>query len=209
MKKNAENWLSAVEKNQTSAELSRQYTEWATDYDEHALIRGTRNPGLVSGFAARYVAPDDTILDAGVGTGLVGEFLHLLGYRNTVGIDMTQAMLDIAESKGIYSELYQMILGESLNFADNAFGAVVSAGVFVHNHAPAHAFDELIRVTRPDGYITFSINYQAYLHGGFEDKFKALENENMWRPIYAVPPYPSQPVFSPDRLAQIYIYQVC
>ena len=45
------------------------------------------------------------ILDAGCGTGLVGEALSVLGYDPVIGCDLSQGMLDHAARRGGYADL--------------------------------------------------------------------------------------------------------
>ena len=56
------------------------------------------------------------ILDAGTGTGLVGQFLSEYGYGGIVGIDLSPRMLAEARAKNVYRELYLMTLGEPWDF---------------------------------------------------------------------------------------------
>jgi len=48
------------------------------------------------------------ILDAGAGTGMVGEVLTKLGYANLVAMDLSQGMLEVTRQKNVY----QMVTGE-------------------------------------------------------------------------------------------------
>jgi predicted TPR repeat methyltransferase len=48
---------------------------------------------------------DARILDAGCGTGLVGEILKCKGFDDVVGIDFSPSMLDQAAEKGVYRSL--------------------------------------------------------------------------------------------------------
>lgn len=45
---------------------------------------------------------DVRILDLGCGTGLVGEQLYNMGYKNIDGIDFSDELLKVAESKKVY-----------------------------------------------------------------------------------------------------------
>lgn len=54
----------------------------------------------------RYVLPGDgRLLDAGVGTGIVGELLAIVGYNAIDGIDISQGMLDKFADKFLYADL--------------------------------------------------------------------------------------------------------
>ena len=87
--------------------------------------------------------------------------LSILGYRNLAGIDMSEGMLAKARKRKVYSELRNRVLGKSLDFDDGAFAAVVTFGVFTPGHAPAVAFDELVRITRPGGHLIFTVSTAA------------------------------------------------
>ena len=65
----------------------------------------------------KYVPLDGMILDAGAGTGGVGELLHHQGFLNLVGIDISSGMLNEALKKNVYSDLRVGILGEDLDFS--------------------------------------------------------------------------------------------
>ena len=66
----------------------------------------------------RYVPRSARVLDAGAGTGLVGESLKRLGYSNIEALDLSLGMLEEARKKNAYSAFHQMILGETLDFPD-------------------------------------------------------------------------------------------
>ena len=175
---------------QDREELIRAYAHWAERYDEDTLGLDLRGPEIVAAMAARYVQDRaSAILDAGAGTGRVGETLAILGYSNLVALDLSEAMLARAQERDVYRALHQGVLGERLPFADNAFGAVVAAGVFTAGHAKPDSFDELLRVTRSGGSIIFTLATPAYEQGGFKDKLEALEREGQWRLIEATGPF--------------------
>ena len=53
------------------------------------------------------------IIDAGAGTGLVGEALAKLGYTNMDALDISQEMLDEAEKKKVYTKFICAPLNET------------------------------------------------------------------------------------------------
>lgn len=89
--------------------LEKQYQDWASSYDQENATAGFRLPALAPGFFARHVpVTTQPILDAGCGTGLAGDNLHILGYRNLIGIDLSENMLSAAKKLGVYKQLSQM-----------------------------------------------------------------------------------------------------
>ena len=103
----------------SNAELRALYDEWAAQYDQDLQAFGYSYPPAIAGLVARYVREREApILDAGAGTGIVGEVLAILGYSRFTGIDLSDGMLAVARAKGVYAELKNQTLGEPLDFAD-------------------------------------------------------------------------------------------
>jgi SAM-dependent methyltransferase len=105
----------------------------------------------------------------------------VLGYEDLVGIDISERILEKAGEKDAYHRLHRMALGESLGFDTSSFSAAVSVGVFTTNHAPPEAFDELVRVVEPEGWVIFSVREDVYRKEGFEEKQTSLEKEGRWQ----------------------------
>jgi predicted TPR repeat methyltransferase len=192
-------------------ELEALYDAWAADYDQDLRDFGYTYPALVAGLVARHVRDLSVpVLDAGVGTGIIGEMLYALGYEQLVGIDLSDGMLAVAQSKGVYAELSNQTLGEPLAFADGRFGAVVSAGVLTVGHAPPDSLDELVRLTRPGGLVVFTLTTPVYEEGGFKDKLAALAAAGRWRrreltrPWLALPKAPAEH----SHTSRGYVYEV-
>ena len=81
----------------TNDEIAERYDAWAKDYDtdlEAGL--GYTDPTIVSAYVAKHVANDSRVLDAGVGTGLVGVALAEFG---------TEGLADVAEAIGRHEAL--------------------------------------------------------------------------------------------------------
>lgn len=193
-----------------NCDLTAAYDAWAEKYDEHVTAFGYKIPAVAAGLFGKYVPPETTpILDAGAGTGLMGEILDALGYCGQVGIDISQGMLEKAGERNVYEDLHRMVLGERLDFPADHFGACQSIGVFTAGHAPADAFDELLRVLRPAAHIIFSILEDVYVQKGYNGKFEALENDGKWRLVERTKPFQGMPLECPDQLNRVYVYQVC
>ena len=198
-------WVYAAKSNR---ELEERYDEWAGEYDrdlreEFEWIA----PRVTVDLFGKYVAPDARILDAGVGTGLVGECLIEAGYHDLHGIDLSVGMLDAARRKSMYGELRQMTLGEPLDFADDTFDAVISVGVFTTGHAPAHAFDELVRITRNGGFILFSLKTELH-EQGFGRYLDDLETAGRWSLVERSGRYRPMPKGEPEVEHQVWTYRV-
>ena len=108
-------------------------------------------PRMAAETFQQFVPKESRVLDAGAGTGLVGVELHRLGYTNLDAMDMSQGMLDEARGKGVYGNLYQMVMGEPLDLETGSYDAAICVGVLTLGHAPVHSLDELARIVRPGG----------------------------------------------------------
>lgn len=191
----------------SSQETADVYDDWADEYEQHMKNVGYTHPAMVAAMTARHVAPtEERVLDAGAGTGVLGEILTALGYPNIVGLDASAGMLKIASLKNNYLELTHQFLGQPLTFEDDSFALAVSSGVFTQGHAPLEGLDELIRVTRPGGHLVFSVA-RTYLDGPFEDKRQQLEQANLCRFVDASERYNSAPL-EDTLISQVYAFQV-
>lgn len=190
-------------------ELADRYSQMAQNYDESIQADwGWAPPDFITDVFARYVDHGAWILDAGAGTGLVGEALVRRGYRNIIGIDMSEAMLAQARSKGVYRELHRMELGEPLAFPLNFFDAVIASGVMTKGHAPAKSLDELIRITKPGGHLVYTLRPDWYEPGGFREKHIVLEASSKWEFLERTEPFVPMPKKEPDVLFEVWVFQV-
>lgn len=187
---NTEDKVQWVYSSQNNQELTERYNVWAKDYEQDLDDRfGYIGPEPAADLLAKYVPQSAKILDAGAGTGLVGQILHQQGFRNLEAMDMSLGMLKEAEKKQVYTALHQGILGEILNFEDATFDAIISVGVFTYGHVGSDAFDELVRITKPGGYIVFTISVGHYQNSNFETKLTVLESADRWKKVEVTEPF--------------------
>ena len=191
-------------------ELSENYDKWASDYEQDMIGDSEySSPHKTAETLLKYVPKSAKILDAGAGTGMAGEILHQQGYRNLVAIDISPEMLDKARQKDVYTDLYRQVLGEPLDFSSNSFDAIISVGVFTYNHAPSNAFNELIRITKPEGYIMFTMRPDFYESSqDFPAKMKELESSGQWQLIERGDKYYPHPNSNLKTSLEIWTYQI-
>ncbi|MEX0759588.1 MAG: class I SAM-dependent methyltransferase [Tistlia sp.] len=174
-------------------DLTKTYDGWAEDYDSDMLKAGYRHPMICIGLLARHVpVAAGGIVDAGVGTGLIGEWLKILGYRQVEGFDLSEGMLAVAARKQAYDDLRQAALGERLPYADGQFAAAVCAGVFTIAHASPEGLDELLRIVKPGGHVVLTVKDKLY-EEAFEAHLDRLVQAGRCRLVEMTPSYLSMP----------------
>lgn len=200
--------MAAVYRARDLPELAKGYEAWAETYDAETAASGYRVPHLVAALFARHVPREAApVLDAGCGTGVLGDLLHALGQRGLLGIDLSEPMLARAARLGAYGELRRMVLGGPLDLPDGAFAAVAASGVFTSGHAPAESLEELLRVTRPGGRLVFSVRDIVHEGAGFRERQEALEAQGRWRLLEATEPVRAFTVREPHVLVRVFAYE--
>ncbi|MGB3642782.1 MAG: class I SAM-dependent methyltransferase [Rivularia sp. (in: cyanobacteria)] len=184
------------------------YNDWAKNYEKDHFDGGYNSPQFSVELLSKYIHKESKILDVGAGTGLIGENFVKLGYRNIEAMDMNEKMLSQAKTKNIYQGFHQQIMGKTLDFPNHAFDAISGVGVFTFGHAPAKSFDELVRITKPGGYIMFTIRPEVYETAGFKEKMTELEEAGKWGHLEVSDKYACLPTADPNFLVQVWIYQV-
>lgn len=193
----------------TNQELLARYSTWASEY-ELDMIQGLgyTMPQDAGRIFAGHVPTSASVLDAGAGTGLVGQALADLGYQTIVAMDLSADMLAEAAKKQVYTDYHQMVLGEPLAFETNAFDAVISIGTFTAGHAPAKALSDLVRITKPGGHIAFSLPDYLGKDGEFKAQHDALSNSGKWKLIEVTAPFTGLPKGDATLMYQYWVYQV-
>jgi SAM-dependent methyltransferase len=182
------------------AELAASYDEWADAYDADMAKAGYRHPAIVTALLARHCQRGSRpILDAGCGTGLVGEWLGILGWPDVHGLDISPGMIAAASAKRCYSGFTQAALGAKLPFGGGHFAAVISSGVFTTGHVGAEGVDELIRVTCTGGVIILTVK-NALWASAMKGRIEAFTADGAIAIAEITEPYismPNEPLATP------------
>ncbi|NEO52879.1 MAG: class I SAM-dependent methyltransferase [Okeania sp. SIO3B5] len=119
------------------------------------------------------------ILDAGCGTGLVGTVLKQKGYHGVDGADLSEGMVEQARSTGAYNFLESGIDLTKQNeaYEDNQYDATICCGVFTLGHVPPTALSELIRITKPGGWVVVSTRKSYYDSTNFQEICNRYQQE--------------------------------
>lgn len=176
MQQTPEKWVATYEA-KTPEQLVDAYRCWADEYDKDTCDgMGYVGPNVAASLLDRYLeSPKSKVLDAGCGTGLVGEVMTKMGYGRLDAMDFSRDMLDVAKEKDVYEKVFHADMNEDLRLPDNSYDATICVGTFTYAHVGPDAFDELVRITRPGGYICFTVRDGAYQKYGYRKRMLDLE----------------------------------
>ncbi|KAM8742523.1 methyltransferase-like protein 27 isoform 1-T1 [Acanthopagrus schlegelii] len=174
-------------KNTTSEEKVNFYNTWAENYDQDVAVLDYRAPSLAANSISKHFSSDReaaVVLDVACGTGLVAKEMKRHGFRNFVGIDGSQAMLEVARESGLYQDLKQCLLGEGqLPVQQGLFDVVVIVGALSVGQVHYHVVRELCKSAKPRGYIcmtTRSNDDNLQYKSSLERELKQMEEEGLW-----------------------------
>lgn len=109
------------------------------------------------------INPKSRILEIGVGSGLSLKFIPRSA--SYVGIDINEDMLSIAKEKlrkmNRKNMSIEIMNAKKLDFSESSFDIVFASSVLSAMDRPTQGFREMIRVTRPGGYIAVVANLRT------------------------------------------------
>ena len=131
----------------------REFTKAAKVYEtDHAGIYEMCKDDYPPMLAELEIDPFDNVLDVGCGTGPVIELLaKKYPEKHFVGLDITPAMIEVAQSKGLSNADFLVGDAENLPFGDESFDAVLCSNSFHHYPNPGAFLHEAHRVLRDGG----------------------------------------------------------
>lgn len=182
--------LGAVYEARAPEEVAAVYDGWAATYDAEMAKAGYRHPAIGLALLARHLPRGaGPVLDAGCGTGLLGDWLGIMGFAPVEGLDLSEGMLAVARAKGAYARLHHLALGRALPFADGAFAGVISTGVFTTGHVGIEGVPELLRITAVGGPVVLTVKTTLW-EAGFGAALEAMTGVAV---VERTAPYVSMP----------------
>tara|TARA_B100001173_G_scaffold279921_1_gene263017 strand:+ start:357 stop:980 length:624 start_codon:yes stop_codon:yes gene_type:complete len=150
------------------------YSVWAETYDmdfinemQYQLHFSVADEFILNG-------GEGLVLDVGAGTGALAQALLQKGKFSIEATDISEEMLEIAKSKNIYKRSFLSDLTKEVPVDNSFYDGVVSSGTFTHGHVGPSSIRELVRVTKPGGLITISINEKHWISRDFEVEVEKL-----------------------------------
>ncbi|CAK6971437.1 methyltransferase-like protein 27 [Scomber scombrus] len=177
----------SAHKSTTSRDKVDFYNTWAENYDQDVAVLDYRAPSLAAKSILSHFSGDREaalVLDVACGTGLVAKQMKKHGFGHFVGIDGSEAMLELARGTELYQDLKHCMLGEEpLPVQWGVFDVVVIAGALSDGQVPVGVVRELCKSTKPGGCVCMTtrsnhdnLEYKAAL--GRE--LKQMEEEGLW-----------------------------
>ena len=158
------------------------YNDWAKNYDEYVKSLNYTGPKEVVNCLLSYINNKNQkqkILDFGCGTGLVGEELSKSNYNFVLdGIDVSDKMIEIADERKIYNNIYNIDLHTEYFEHDTKYNFIVSSGVFLEGHVNFNVIDKLHNLLEEGGNIIVTIRntYKDKNKDTFYSYFKNNKN---------------------------------
>lgn len=175
----------------STEECRRLYDDWAATYDSDMQKHDFTAPRLVAEGVARgmklnhlhrdpnQVLKGLQIVDAGCGTGTVGNELAKMGVEGIDGLDISEGMLNVARKSGAYKDLRVTDLTKKLEFEDGKYDALVCCGTFTHGHLGPKPLAEFVRIVKSGGVVVATILESHWKEKGFEAEVVRLANSGV------------------------------
>lgn len=170
----------------STEESRRLYDEWAATYDSDMQKHDFIAPRLVAEGVARglklnhlhqdssQILKDLRIVDAGCGTGTVGNELAKMGVEGIDGLDISEGMLNVARKSGAYKDLKIADLTKKLELEDGEYDALVCCGTFTHGHLGPEPLAEFVRIVKSGGVVVATVLESHWVEKGFEAETERL-----------------------------------
>jgi 2-polyprenyl-3-methyl-5-hydroxy-6-metoxy-1,4-benzoquinol methylase len=137
------------------------------NYDDLDDLGSLIEKSLARGFPEmlnRSISPNATVLEAGCGTGQLGNFLSIAG-RRVISIDACLNSLRLAqrfkESNGLTGVTFGQMNLFRLPFRPDSFDVIICTGVLHHTENPSGGFRNLLSYLKPGGKIIIGL-YNRY-----------------------------------------------
>ena len=167
--------------------LADKYDSW------YESAKGAMYDRLEKGAISKYLPKKPRrrkLLEVGCGTGNWSQFFSGYGFV-VIGVDVSESMIDIAQSKNIPNASFQVADGHSLPFKDVIFDVTAAITTLEFVRDAEVVVQEMVRCTRKPG---------GRLLIGVLNELARLNRNRKQRPES---PYAKARLFSPSQLKQL------
>lgn len=127
------------------------------------------------------------VIDFGCGTGLVGQELAKVGFKDITGIDISTEMLALAKKKECYAKLEEVDLYDPDKFPHylkNKFNLTTIAGLVNSNHFDYQLFEDVIMSLKKGGIFVFAARYSYLGTLWYQKVCNQYVKDGRWELIY-------------------------
>lgn len=176
------------------ADVTRYYDEWARRYDRDLAEWAYPAPDVAASLLLAHADGAERVLDAGCGTGLVGQSLRRAGYVNSLtGIDVSAESLRIADETAAYDATAVGDLQRQLDFGDDVFDALTCVGVMTYVPDVERCWREFARVVRTGGAVVVTQREDLWQERRCPEVIASLDADRVWTPVHVSGPEPYLP----------------
>jgi predicted TPR repeat methyltransferase len=175
-------------------EVADRYDQWAESYDDDLTSWSYQAPTVVAETVVTRHPAAGSVLDVGCGTGLVGRALRARGFAGQIlGLDISQASLEIAGQSGAYDSLEPADLQQRLPLENDSVDAVACVGVMTYLPDVEAVWREFARVARPGGLVVATQREDLWQPRECQAVIDRLQSEGVWAPMEIAGPAPYLP----------------
>ena len=175
-------------------EVATRYDEWAQGYDGDLASWDYQAPAMVAETVVSRHPAATSALDVGCGTGLVGRALRERGFTGrVVGLDISQASLDVARQSDAYDSVEQADLQQPLSLEDDSVDALVCVGVMTYLPEVEAVWREFARVVRPGGLVVATQREDLWDERDCQAVIDRMQSDGVWTPLEITGPAPYLP----------------
>ncbi len=162
---------------------------YAGEYDKAGKEHSWHGPEIIFGLMYDYIAPGESLLDIGIGTGLDAAIFQKAGLM-VFGIDGSEEMLKICKEKQVAVELKQLdLLQDEIPYTDEFFNHAIANAVFHITGDIEKTLGEVKRLLKKGGIFGFTTDEQD---PGMESDYKETDTNGKYmkiRELYGFPVY--------------------
>jgi predicted TPR repeat methyltransferase len=132
----------------------------AETYDQEAEAAGWYGPEVSFGLTYKYIQPNQSLLDIGIGTGLGSVLFRKAGLK-VFGMDNSEDMLDACRGKGFTDLVRHDLNMTPYPYEAEAMDLVICVGVMIFFSDLSSVFRETARILRSGGLFVFAVADRA------------------------------------------------
>jgi len=165
-------------------DVTRYYDEWAQQYDRDLVDWAYAAPDVASSMLLEHGSGLARVLDAGCGTGLVGQALRRLGFTGELdGVDVSAQSLRVADATSAYDRTNVADLQQRLPFGDGDVDGLICVGVMTYVPDVESCWRDFARVVRPGGVVVVTQREDLWEDRRCAQVIDVLAADGVWVPI--------------------------